>query len=441
MGRVAQTGGQQRGHKVLSNRIVSGVMSDMRIPLRCLIWCILPTLAFAAEDGLQVHRRALVLDTHFDTAVNLSIAGWDVMQRHAWESDFTQVDHPRLVEGGVDGGFWTLYVAQGPRTPEGHAKARDTAVAIAMRIREMVARHPGAFALATRADDAARIAQEGRQIVYLSMENGYPLGKDLSLLSLFHSLGVRMFGPVHLANNELADSATDVNGPEWGGLSPLGRQLVDVCNRLGIVLDASHASDDTLRQLISQSAVPIVLSHSGCKAIYDHKRNVDDDLLRLLAARGGVIQMNAFSSYIAPLRVDPARNLALKEVLARHGGWGGLDTAEKRERYLIARREIERSHPAPRASFDQFMSHVLHALKVVGPDHVGFSGDFDGGGGVEDLMDVTGMPRITERLLAEGYAEVDIMKFWSGNVLRVLRAAEDHATRGSAPASASSPRS
>jgi membrane dipeptidase len=106
-----------------------------------------------------------------------------------------------------------------------------------------------------------------------------------------------------------------------------------------------------------------------------------------------------------------------------------MDTAEKRERYLIARREIERSHPAPRASFDQFMSHVLHALKVVGPDHVGFSGDFDGGGGVEDLMDVTGMPRITERLLAEGYSEVDIMKFWSGNVLRVLRAAEDHATR------------
>jgi membrane dipeptidase len=132
-----------------------------------------------------------------------------------------------------------------------------------------------------------------------------------------------MLGPVHLANNELADSATDVNGPEWGGLSPLGRRLVDECNRLGIVLDASHASDDTLRQLISQSAVPIVLSHSGCKAVFDHKRNVDDDLLRLLAARGGVIQMNAFSSYIAPLRVDPARNLALKEVLARHGGSGG----------------------------------------------------------------------------------------------------------------------
>ena len=144
--------------------------------------------------------------------------------------------------------------------------------------------------------------------------------------------------------------------------------------------------------------------------------------------------MNAFSSYIAPLRVDPARNLALKEILACHGGQVGMDTAEKRERYLMARREIERTHPAPRASFDQFMSHVLHALKVVGPDHVGFSGDFDGGGGVQDLMDVTGMPRITERLLAEGYSEVDIKKFWSGNVLRVLRAAEDHATRAATPA-------
>lgn len=427
MGRVAQTGVWRRCREVLSNGVISSQLADMRIPTQCLIWWFLPSLAMAAEDGLQVHRRALVLDTHFDTAVNLTIAGWDVMQRHTWAEDFTQVDYPRLVEGGVDGGFWTLYVGQGPRTPEGHAKARDTALGIAIRIREMVARNHATFALATRADDAERIVASGRQVVYLSMENGYPLGKDLSLLTLFHSLGVRMLGPVHLANNELADSATDTNGPEWQGLSPLGRKLVEECNRLGIVLDASHASDETLRQMIQSSAVPIVLSHSGCKAVYDHKRNVDDGLLRALAAKGGVIQMNAFSSYVAPLPVDPARNNALKELLARQGGWGGFDTTGKREGYLLARREIERTNPAPRATFDQFMSHVLHALKVAGPDHVGFSGDFDGGGGVEGLMDVTGMPRITERLLAEGYSEEDIKKFWSGNVLRVLRAAEVHA--------------
>lgn len=401
--------------------------------------CLAGGVAQAKErDAWAIHERALVMDTHFDSAASLARPGWDVMKRHTWEGDFTQVDYPRLVQGGVDGGFWTLYVSQGPRTPAGHAAARDTALKIAFRIREMVARNPEFFELALRADDAERIARSGKQVVYLSMENGYPLGNDLTLVQTFFDLGVRMLGPVHFANNDLADSATDTKGPEHQGLSALGKQLVAECNRLGIVLDASHASDQVLRDLLELSATPIILSHSGCKAVYAHARNIDDDLLRALAAKGGVIQMNAFSAYVAPLPINTDRNQALQAMMAKFGGRAGLTTPERYAEFIQARAEVERSFPMPLATFDQFMEHVLHALKVAGPDHVGFSGDFDGGGGVEGLMDVTTLPRITERILAAGYSEEDVRKFWSGNTLRVLRAAEAHAKKSSAALSPSS---
>lgn len=382
-----------------------------------------------SPEARAVHAAALVLDTHFDSAANLARPGWDVMTRHEYDVDFTQVDHPRLAEGGVDGGFWTIYVGQGPRTPGGHATARDTALRIASRIREMVARHHDHFELALTAADGPRIAAAGRQVVYLSMENGYPLGTDLSMIETFYQLGVRMLGPVHFANNELADSATDPKGKEWGGLSPLGRELIAICNRLGIVLDASHAGDDVLSQMLELSATPVVLSHSGCKAVFDHPRNIPDDLLRRLAAKGGVIQMNAFSAYTAPLRPTPERNAAMRDLFARFGGRTGLVTPERQAEFLAARAELERAHPMPVATFDQFMAHVRHALKIVGPDHVGISGDFDGGGGVEGFMDVTGAPRITAALLADGWSAADIAKIWGGNVLRLLAAAEEHAAR------------
>lgn len=374
-----------------------------------------------------VHDAALVFDSHLDTALNLVRPGWDIRRRHSWAEDLSQVDIPRLREAGVDGGLWVIYVDQGVRTPEARAAARDRALRIAVRLREMVAANPDTLVLATRADEAPAIAASGRHAVYLSMENGYPIGTDLTLLRTFRDLGMRVFGPVHWLNNDLADSGTDTKGPEWGGLSPLGREAVAECNRLGVVLDASHASDDVLRQLIRLSATPVLLSHSGCKAIHDHPRNIDDDLLRELARSAGVIQMNAYSRYVAAVPANLERNRALAALRARYPGLDPLDDPVRYEAYHRERVDLERQHPLPTAAFDQFMAHVLHALRVAGVDHVGFSGDFDGGGGVDGLMDVTGMPRISERLLAEGYTAEDIGKFWGGNLLRLLRAAERHA--------------
>lgn len=403
---------------------------------RALPWCITLLLSIAcahaqsvpaARAGAAIHERLLTLDTHLDTPALLARPGWSIMERHTAEGDLSQVDHPRMVRGGLDGGFWVIFTPQGPRTPEATAQARDAALLTTLRIREMVARHSDRFELALTSADAQRIAATGRRVVYMSIENGYPLGSDVSLLRTFHAMGVRLFGPVHTRNNDLADSSTDPVR-EWQGLSPLGKQFVAEANRLGLVLDASHASDDVLAQMLDLSKTPVLLSHSGCKDVYTHPRNVDDALLRKLAARGGVIQMNSLGAYLMQAADNPQRREALAELNTRFGAPNTLTPAKVRE-LAAARKAIETKYPATRATFEDFMKHLLHALEVVGPQHVGIGADWDGGGGVDGLEDVADLPKITQRLLAAGYSEQDLAAIWSGNVLRVLRAAEEYAAQ------------
>ena len=377
----------------------------------------------APAEARKVHERAVTLDTHLDTAIHIARPRWSILDRHDRARDISQVDVPRMQEGGLDGGFWAIFTAQGERTPAGRAAARDYALRVAVRLREMVARSPETFALATSADDAARIAESGRRVVYLSIENGYPLGQDPTLLRTFHELGVRMFGPVHFMNNDLGDSGTDPKGAEWGGLSPLGRELVVEANRLGIVLDASHASDAVFDQMLELSKAPIILSHSGCKTIYDHPRNIDDERLKRLAAAGGVISMNALPAYLVPVNASPERTAALGAIMKRFGSLASL-TPEAAQELANSMAEIDQRFPVREVTFEDYMAHLLHALKVVGADHVGIGADWDGGGGVRGMDDVTAIPRITERLLAEGYSAADVEKIWGGNVIRLLRDAE-----------------
>jgi membrane dipeptidase len=395
----------------------------------------LPLALGAAEDARAIHERLVTLDTHLDTPSSLRRPGWNILERHDVKEDFTQVDVPRLIEGGIDGGFWVICTPQGPRTPAGHAVARDTALQIALRIHKMIAANPAHFTLATTADEAALIAASGKRIVYLSVENAYPIGQDLTLLQTFYDLGVRMISPVHFANNELGDSATDATGKQWNGLSPLGKQFVAECNRLGMILDQSHASDEVFDQLLALSATPIILSHSGAKGVHDHPRNIDDERIKKLAAAGGVIQMNSLSAYLIPTPPNPERNTALRAHLAKFGGRANL-TADQMKVMAQERRALDERYPVPMATFDDFMKHVLHTLKLVGPDHVGFGPDWDGGGGVIGLEDIASSHKITARLLAEGYSESDCAKMWSGNILRLLRAAEAHAAKVKAEAAA-----
>jgi membrane dipeptidase len=423
--------------------------TPISIDARRLFGAMLLTLAGAAgaappADGPRVtpaartlHEQLLTLDTHLDTPANLPLTGWDIARRHDVRRDGSQVDLPRMVEGGLDGGFWAIYTPQGPRTPAGERAARDAALARAVAIREMVAAHPQQFGLALNADDAARIAAQRKRIVFMSIENSYPLEADLSLLETFQKLGVRLAGPVHFANNELADSATDPKGAEWHGLSEKGRSFVAEANRLGIVLDASHASDDVLDQLIALSKTPVLLSHSGLKAVFDHPRNIDDERLKKLAASGGVIQINFLSSYLITTPRIAERQAALDALSKRLRK--AQPTLADREAMVAGRLAIDKQWPLPRASFEDACAHLMHAIQVAGIDHVGIGADFDGGGGVTGFEDARDYPKITARLLQAGYSRDDIQKVWSGNVLRVLRAAEAEAASQAATVAAAKP--
>lgn len=392
-----------------------------------------PLMIGAAPDrktARAVHDRAIVLDTHFDTPANLGRPGWSIMDRHDVAVTGDQVDYPRMVEGGVDGGFFAIYTGQGPRTPEGDRAARDAGLVRAVQIREMVAGHPGVFRLVTTSAEARAAIAAGKRFVFMSMENGYPFEADLTLMRTFQRLGVTMMSPVHFRNNDLADSATDK--PEWNGLSPKGRAFVAEANRLGIVIDASHSSDLSLRQMIELSKAPIILSHSGVRAIFDHPRNATDADLRLLAAKGGVVQVNAFDGYMVPQPRIAERDAAMKALMT------GIDfermTDADRRKLVAGRKAIDTKWPVPKAKFDDVMKHLLHAIEVAGIDHVGMSGDFDGGGGVDGFNDVSDYPKITAALLARGFSAADVAKVWGGNALRVLDEAQRMAEPGARPA-------
>lgn len=375
------------------------------------------TAAPTSADPATLHERILTLDTHLDTPVHFDRPGWSIAaEGRTFANDLSHVDIPRMRAGGLDGGFFVLYTPQGPLTAEGYAAARahaDRRLAAMLRVfRE----NADAMTLATRADDAARIAATGRRIAYMSVENSYPLGESVAGLADWYRAGIRMAGPVHNGDSQFADAASRGNN-RWGGLSPLGRAWVAEMNRLGMIIDGSHSSDAALRQMMALSEAPVVLSHSGFKAIFDHPRNIDDALAREVAADGGVIFIN--SVFLTRFNITPARaplydrferlaEMTPAEQRALAAEWAALD-------------EVERINDT---GFDTFMRALLHCIRTVGVDHCGIGADWDGGGGVRGFEDVTAIPQITLGLINAGYGAADIEKIWSGNLLRVFREVE-----------------
>ncbi|HVY87928.1 MAG TPA: dipeptidase [Hyphomonadaceae bacterium] len=380
--------------------------------------------------ALSIHQRLLTLDTHLDTPALLEGPhGYDIAKRHDVDRDGSEVDLPRMNEGGLDGGFWAIYMPQGALTPEGYARVRDNALIRSTSIHEMVAANPDKMEIALTPDDARRINAAGKKFVFMSMENSYELGNDITLIDTFYKLGVRLMGPVHNGNNQLADSANPGTNPvmKWGGLSPMGKEFVKRCNELGIVLDGSHSGDATIEQMIDLSAVPIILSHHGVRALNDHPRNLPDNLLKKLAAKGGVAQMNTlFLKTLPP--TSPERSAALKALSEKYPEGQAALTGARYEAYLDEMKALNQKFPEPRADFEDYMKQILYAIKLIGVDHVGIGGaDWDGGGGLNGYRDVSYMPRVTQRLLKEGYTEEDLAKLWGGNVIRVMQQAQDYA--------------
>ncbi len=375
-----------------------------------------------------LHQRVLTLDTHLDTTAKMDDPKWDVMQRHGIEDG--QVDYPRMVEGGLDGGFWAIYTPQQGRTADAYRVARDNGLKRLINIHRMLAAHPDKFGLALTAEDARRIAAAGKRVAFISMENASPLTSDpVSLLRFYHSQGLRMLGLVHTSNNEFADSANAA--AEWQGLSPAGRELVAEANRLGIVLDQSHASDAVFDQLIELSKAPIILSHSSAAGVYRNPRNIDDARLKKLAEKGGVIQMNALGAYLT----DTGETAQVRaELRAAQDRFAAMPPGPaKAAAVAAAREEMMKRNGVKPATLEDYLRHVDHVLELIGPDHVGFGADWDGGGGVVGFEDITRLPRITQWLVDKGYTEQQIANIWGGNVLRVVEEARKVALALQAP--------
>jgi membrane dipeptidase len=398
------------------------------------------TAAPAAEEipaaARALHERILVLDSHLDTPMLFDDPRWNILERHAPGDGTQQVDLPRMIEGGLDGGLWVIYTAQGERTAAGNQAARDHGLKRLIQINRLLAAHPDKFELALTPDDARRIAAAGRRVVFISMENAAPLALDPSLLKFYFDQGLRVLGLVHFSNNEFADSSNAAK-PEWNGLSARGKALVAEANRLGLVIDHSHASDAVLDQLLELSKAPIILTHTSADGIHDHVRNIDDARLQKLAAKGGLIQVNSVASHLKNTNVSSEYTMALRALTERY--YGVVPGSRESDEFITQRMALdERFNIAP-ATFEDYMRHVLHIIRVAGTDHVGFGADWDGGGGVAGLEDVSMLPKITARLLQEGFTEEQIAAMWGGNMLRVIGEAQRVALEMAAAAAVSRP--
>lgn len=393
-------------------------MTPLLLPILSLLAA---TLSVPADDPIakkahRIHQRVLTLDTHANAPIMMQKPGFDVGVKHDTQRDGSQIDFPRMKEGGMDAMFFAVYTSQGPRTPEGHAEAKQNALNQFRLIHEALKKHPDQAELATTPADAYRIKKAGKRAVFIGMENGYPVGNDLSLLKTYYDLGCRYMTLTHFANNLIGDSSTDPDGPMYGGLSDFGKQVVPEMNRLGILIDVSHVADSTFYEALALSKAPLIASHSNCRALCDFPRNMTDDMIRAIAAKGGVVQVNFVSDY---LRKPSDEHRAAKTKI-RMSRVGKVATPELEARIAAQSDSVSKRFASERASVADIANHIDHIVKLVGIDHVGIGSDFDGGGGVNGLEDVSQIENLTVELLRRKYSEADIAKIWGGNLLRVL---------------------
>ena len=400
--------------------------------------------AALVKRARAIHDRVITLDTHAD--IDPRNFSWSL--NYTQDLD-TQVTLPKMRRGGLDAAFFIVYVGQGDLTPEGF----DAAYAAAVEKFEAIHRltrvlAPDQIELALSAEDVRRIAAKGKKVALIGIENGYPIGADLSRVKEFYLRGGRYLSLAHNGHSQLADSNSGEATGTWlhGGLSPLGRQVVAEANRWGIMLDLSHPSKPANLQAIALSKAPVIASHSAVRALCNHSRNMDDEQLEALAKNGGVIQIVALGAYVKETPEPAARLDALNRLNeefglppqgrgGRGGRGGGAGRSggrgrggalaqlgdDKRAEYQKRLATVDQQFPPPpRATVRDFVDHVDYVVKKIGIDHVGISSDFDGGGGIEGWDGAEETFNVTLELVRRGYTEEQIGKIWSGNLLRVM---------------------
>ncbi|HWG58720.1 MAG TPA: dipeptidase [Candidatus Acidoferrales bacterium] len=369
-----------------------------------------------SEKTRDLHFRSLVCDTHQDTTQRLLSPGFDLAARHGDGA----VDIPRLREGGVGAAFWAVFV---PGTITG-AAAVEKALAQIRAAHEHVSRHPNDLVLCRTAAEIRSARALGRIAILLAVEGGHMIHSDLDVLRSFYSLGVRYLTLTHMRNTEWADSSTDA--PAHNGLTYFGRRAIREMNRLGMMVDVSHASDQTFRDALAVSRAPLIASHSSCRALCGSPRNLTDDMMRSLAAAGGVVQINFHVGFLSQgfwAAEDPRAEIG-REIAAEVKGRAAADESRKFIEWERVLREFVAVGKLPRVEWTEIIEHIVHAVRVVGADHVGIGSDFDGAYMPYGMEDASCLPRITDALCERGYSEADIQKILGANTLRLMEQVE-----------------
>jgi membrane dipeptidase len=367
------------------------------------------------DEALKIHHDAILIDGHNDLP-------WQYRKRDdfafrvfdiARPQPLLHTDIPRLKKGGVGGQFWSAYVDAD--TAKTKTAVRETLEQIDV-IHRMVRVYPETFTMAYTADDIVRIRKEGRIASLIGVEGGHSIDNSLGVLRTYYALGVRYMTLTHSDNLDWADSATDV--PKLKGLSPFGESVVLEMNRLGMLVDISHVSADTMRHTLKVAKAPVIASHSSAHALAPHPRNVPDDVLKEVKKNGGVVMVNFYSGFLTPegARLLPELMKAYREFKKQY---------PNPEEFKAAYAAWKKDHPMPTGSIHDVVDHIEHIAKVAGIDHVGIGSDYDGIGTTpRQLDDVSTYPLITQELLNRGHSREAIHKILGGNVLRVMREAE-----------------
>jgi membrane dipeptidase len=404
--------------------LIGEIMSHTRTALLWVVSLLIPaailTRAVSADDisehAHKLHFSSIVLDTHDDTTQRFFSPAYDLGKRNP----SGHVDIPRMREGGMNAIFFSIWIDGRITGPPAIQKALDQIDAV----RENVKKYSNDMVLARTADDVRRAHAQRKIAALMGVEGGHMIGNDIRMVRIFADLGVRYMTLSHFYNDEWADSSTDK--PVHNGLTDFGKDIVREMNRQGMLVDISHVSDKTFYDALEVSKAPLIASHSSCRALCNHVRDMSDDMIKALAAKGGVIQINYEKSFI---------DQAYKDASDRETGgvvqsMGQLtkdcnnDEACISEKMAQAEKKLTAEGKLPHVSWERIIDHIDHAVKLVGADHVGLGSDFDGASMPEGMDDCSMLPKITEALLRKGYSDQDIRNILGENTLRIMERAE-----------------
>jgi len=364
----------------------------------------------------KLHFSSIVVDTHDDTTQRFLDGKFDIAERH----DDGSIDLPRMREGGLDAIFFSIWI---PSKVTG-TEAVNRAIEQIEAVREEVLNHPKELALATTAAEIRAAHKQGKIAALMGVEGGHMINSDLDALRKFASLGVRYMTLTHSGNDEWADSSTDKR--VHNGLTDFGKDVVREMNRLGVIVDISHVSDKTFYDALEISKAPVIASHSSCRALCDAPRNITDQMMKDLAAKGGVVQINYHVGFLSQEfrdaeKANPEINKAIGEEVQKR--CGDNEACQLLEGDRLTRQYVEQGK-LPRVDWTKIIEHIDHAARVAGADHVGLGSDFDGANMPYGMEDATKLPKITDALLKKGYSEGDVKKILGENTLRVMAEVE-----------------